>query len=103
MLAVVEDEQQSLRGDVLDEPGHRPTAQFVAEPEGGDHRLGDELGILQATELHQPDAIRNAAPEVGRRSERQARLTDTARSDKGHQAGGGQGRLDVLDLAPVAR
>ena len=60
VLTVVEDEQQPLGGDVLDQPGHGPPARLIAKTERGHDRLGDELWIPQAGELHQPHAIRRS-------------------------------------------
>jgi hypothetical protein len=59
VLTVVEDEQQPLRGDVVDQPGHRPKTRFVTEPHRCHDRFGDELGIAEAAELHQLGAVGN--------------------------------------------
>ena len=86
VLAVVEDEQQPLGGEVLDQPRHRPPTRLIAKAERGHDRLGDELWILQAGELHQPHTIRNAAPQVGGRPQGQPRLADATGTDEGHHA-----------------
>ena len=103
VLTVVEDEQQPLGGDVLDQPGDGPPARLIAQAERGHDRFGDELWVSQAGELHQPHAIRDPAPQVGRRPKRQAGLTDPTRPDEGHHAGAAQGRLDRPGSVDVGR
>jgi hypothetical protein len=102
MLAVVQDQQQLLGGDVFDEPGDGPAARFIAQSKRRHDRLGNELGIPKAGELHQPHAVGDPAPQVGPRPERQASLADAARSDERHQASCSQRRLDVLELPAPA-
>ena len=102
VLTVVENEQQPLGGDVLDQPGHRPPTRLIAKTERGHDRLGDELWIPQAGELHQPDAIRNPAIQIGCRPQRQARFADATGTDEGHHTRAGQGRLDLLELVATA-
>jgi hypothetical protein len=102
VFAVVEDKQQSLCGDVLDQPGHGPAARFMAESQRRHDRLGDELGIPKAGELDQPHAIGDRATQVGRGPERQAGLADSTRPDERHHASCSQRRLDILELPAPA-
>ena len=66
MLAIVEDEQKPLGGDVVDQPGHGPTARLISESERGHDRLGDELGVPQSLKLDQPRAVGDPAAQIGR-------------------------------------
>ena len=102
VLAVVEDDEHLAGRDVVDQPGDRPAAGFVAKAERRHDRLRHELRITHAGKLDQPRTIGDAAGEVARDAEGEAGLADAPGPDEGHESGPGQGRLDVLDVPTPA-
>ena len=90
VLAVVEDQQRPLVGEVLAEGGDRPARRVVLEPECGEHGLRDELGILDRRELDEPHAIGVLAGALPPGPEGELGLAHAAHPGERQQPGRGE-------------
>ena len=95
VLAVVEDQERPLVGQVLAEGGDRPVRGVVLEPERREHRLRHELGILDRRELHEPHAVWVLPGALPSGPEGELGLAHAAHTGERQQPGRRQGPLEV--------
>ena len=86
VLEVVEDEQETLRTEVGDQPlAERPLAGIRQVERLGDRR-GDQAGVAERGQPDEPDPVREAAAQVAGHLEREAGLPHAAGSGERDEA-----------------
>ena len=81
MLAVVDEEQQRLRPQIVDDGLPQRTSGAIADPEATGDGLHDQVGIADRRQLDQPHAVRLLTDELGRGLDHQPRLSGAAGAD----------------------
>src|SRR3954447_8124963 len=75
---------------------------MVLEAGGGEHRMDDELPVLERRQLDEPDAVRVLASGLSTGSERELRLADAAGTGEGQQPRRRQRALEVGETLAAA-
>ena len=101
VLTVVEDQQQLAVAQVGQQDLQRLRRGLVPKVQGGDHRVDHQGGIADLGELDPPGPVREAASEVRRDPNGQARLADASGADQADQTRAGH-RLTSLRQLPAA-
>src|SRR5436190_21485526 len=104
MLAVVEDEQETLQPQMLMECGHERAVWTFANAEGRGDGLRHEAAVGERAQLHDEGSIGERLAGVGRHRERQASLPAAGSPSEGHQPRAGEHVPELADLAlPAAQ
>jgi hypothetical protein len=99
VLAVVQNEQQALRPDVLAEQlGRRYIGSFPNLKRRGD-RPRDEARVPDRRQIHEPYATEEPIEDFARGSHGEARLSHPARSRHRHEPGSIEQLANFLDLS----
>jgi hypothetical protein len=99
MLAVVHFQQQLLVLQVRKQESHGLARGLVPQVQRRHDGVADECRLQHLGELNQPSAAAEAAAEICRGPDGQARLADPARPDEADQACLGELLPDFRDLA----
>jgi len=99
MLAVVEDEQETLQPQMLMECGHERAVWTFANAEGRGDGLRHEAAVGERAQLHDEGSIGERLAGVGRHRERQASLPAAGSPSEGHQPRAGEHLPELADLA----
>ncbi len=99
VLAVVEEQEQLLRAQVVDERVEGRLPGLRLDPQGPGDLGDDEPGVADGGELDEPGAV--ALEVIGRGLQREARLAGAADPDEGDQATGVEQARDLGEL-PLA-
>ena len=102
VLAVVHDQQQLLVVQVGKQEVQGLERGLVPQVQGRHDGIADQRWVLDFGELDQPSAAAEAACEIGRDPDRQARLADPARPYQADQAGPGELLPDFGQLTAAA-
>ena len=102
VLAVVDQEEQLLVLQVGEQDGSRAGRRLIAQIQRGEDGVLDETRVPDVGQLHEPRATRERARKLGGAPDRQSRLPDTTRADEGDQAGRGELRPKLRELAATA-
>ena len=86
MLAVVHYQQQLLVPQVRQQQGGGLGAGLIPQVQSRHDGVGHQCRVQDFSELDQPSAAAEAAAQVCRDPDRQARLADPARADEADQA-----------------
>ena len=95
VLAVVEDQEGPFGGQIVAQGGDGPARCVVLEAERGEHRLHDELGVLDGRQLDEPDAIGILAGALSTGPQGELCLADTAGARERQQPGRGERPLEL--------
>jgi hypothetical protein len=102
MLAVVEEEQELHRAQLVEEPGERSDIGPVEESERSGDRGRQERRIRQRDQVDEPDTAAPGAHLARRDLQRQPRLARAAHTGQRDQALLPQQPLEVRELAAAA-
>src|SRR6266516_3972285 len=102
MFAVVHHQQQFLVPQVSKQDGGGRGRGLVPQIQGRHDGVAHERRVENLSELDQPSAAAEAASEICRDPDRQARLADSARPDEADQPGLGELLPDVGELSAAA-
>ena len=86
----------------LRERAGQRTVGFLAQIESGGDRFGDERGIIDGGELHEPHAVGISVEHVGGDLQRKARLARATHAGEREQARAGEQALHLGHLALAA-
>ncbi len=101
VLAVVEQQEELLRAQVVDDPVDRRLSRLWLDAQGAADLGRHELGVTDRRELDQPGAVAVPVEAVSRGLEREAGLAGAAHADQRHEAAGGEQPREV-DQLPLA-
>ena len=102
VLAVVHQEEQLPVPQVGEQEGLRLGRCLIAQIQGREHRVADQVRIPDVGELDEPRAVREGSREIGPDPDREAGLADAARADEGDQANRGELLPQLRELAAAA-
>lgn len=113
VLAVVEQEQQVARAQVIRQPegkgpllppglGRVGAGSPLPHAEDAGHDLRHELGLSRRREVHQPHAVVEVLYQLGRELKGQLGLTHTPTSREGAESIGHQGSAQLYELSVTA-
>ncbi len=99
VLAVVEDEEEGLRPNVVHQRIQARPALLLLDAQPRRHGVDEKCRIAKGGQLDEPNAVDEALELIGGDSERQARLARSARSGQREESIRGQQAPQLLELA----
>ena len=85
VLAVVDHQQQTLRGQIIEHDLVERATWHRQHVKGRRHRLSERVRIAERRELAHPHAVRKVRDDFGRDLERQSRLAHSPDTSERHQ------------------
>ena len=98
VLTVVENEQDTLIGEVIAEQRDRPWCRAILQPAASCDRRSDVCTRWDLRQRHEIRAIGEVRAEIAGGAQRQSRLPDTAGPGEGHESRRAEASLDRSQL-----